>query len=416
LLVDLPGYYIYTDPRLSSLAALVLPFLLSQIELSDEQYAPTASMANALINVGVLVATFLPLAYLKTKQPDPTKQTQISLGVGSNPNAGGSMPHIAVWDEEGNRITQYKGDENGHVGDKKGTTIGFSLDNYQNGGVPANPAYISIVMHENDGICLAAVAASGGNVQWAWTGDVGYTCGAQWYNSKYTVGNSNQPIRCVWLDANHDNGIIAKGVTLHIRDFSGEPGLLAQYNEDQGRLCQNSARMTFHPDILPDSIPPFFNPPLEYQRETNSDDPSKPSNGGALEKPDQGQDRKMRAYPDHTNMDSHRLRRRQASTLHGRRALTVRGIKNLHPDRLTVSHMQGHSARELCADKMSLGPDFVSIAEGAFCDMETATLWPLCTTIQTVDCFDLDSQRIQRNRRTRDVPVEKVYTYTDEWK
>jgi hypothetical protein len=62
-------------------------------------------MANALINVGVLVATFLPLAYLKTKQLDSTKQTQISLGVGSNSNVGGSMPHIAVWDEEGNRIT-----------------------------------------------------------------------------------------------------------------------------------------------------------------------------------------------------------------------------------------------------------------------------------------------------------------------
>jgi hypothetical protein len=62
-------------------------------------------MANALINVSVLVATFLPLTYLKTKQPDSTKQTQISLRVSSNPNAEGSMPYIAVWDEEGNRIT-----------------------------------------------------------------------------------------------------------------------------------------------------------------------------------------------------------------------------------------------------------------------------------------------------------------------
>jgi hypothetical protein len=139
--------------------------------------------------------------------------------------------------------------------------------------------------------------------------------------------------------------------------------------------------MTFHSDILLDSIPPFFNPPLEYQRETNSNDPSKPSNRGALEKPDQGQDQKMRAYPDHTNIDSHRLRKQQASTLHSRRALTVWGIKNLYPDRLTVSYMQGHSARELCANKMSLRLDFVLIAEGAFCDMETATLWPLCTTI-----------------------------------
>ncbi|CAN9300526.1 unnamed protein product [Alternaria alternata] len=122
-------------------------------------------MANVFINVGALISTFLPLAFFNTKQPDPTKQTQISLGIGDNPNAGGSMPYIAVWDEQGHRITQYKGDENGHVGDKKGTTIGFSLDNYQNGRNPAEPAYISIVMQESDGICLAAVAASGGSVQ-----------------------------------------------------------------------------------------------------------------------------------------------------------------------------------------------------------------------------------------------------------
>jgi hypothetical protein len=373
-------------------------------------------MANALINVGSLVATILPLAFFNTKQPDPSKQTQVSLGIGDNPNAGGSMPHIAVWDEHGNRMTQYKGDEDGHVGDKQGTTIGFSLENKQNGGNPAKPGYISIVMHENDGICLAAVAASGEGVQWAWTGDVGYTCGAQWYNSKYTIGNSNQPIRCVWLDANHDNGIIAKGLSLHIRDFSGEAGMLAQYNEDQRRLCQNSARMTFHPEILPDSIPQFFSPPLEYQRELNVDDPTKPSTAGAFKKPDQGQDREMRAYPDYTDMDSYKLRRRQASTFQGRRSLKVRGIKNLHPDRLTVSHMHGHSAKELCNDKMSLGPDFVSVAEGLFCDMETATLWPLCATANTGDCFDLEMQKIRTNRRTRDLPPEKIYTYTDEWK
>ena len=75
------------------------------------------------------------------------------------------MLYIAVWDEQGNRITQYKGDKNGHVGNKKVTTIRFSLDNYQNGGVPANPAYISIVMHKNNSIYLTAVAASSRNVQ-----------------------------------------------------------------------------------------------------------------------------------------------------------------------------------------------------------------------------------------------------------
>ncbi|USP75887.1 hypothetical protein yc1106_03161 [Curvularia clavata] len=350
-------------------------------------------MANTLINVGGLVASLLPLALFNKEQPDPNKMTQITLGVGSNPNADGSVPHIAVFDAKGGRITQFKGNKNGHIGgDKEGRTTGYYLNNDQNGKKPAKPEYVSVVMHENDGICLAAVAAAGEGVQWAWTGDIGYTCGAQWYPSQYTMGNYNQPIRCVWLDANHDNGIIAKGLSLHIRDFSGEAGMLSQYKEDEGRLCQNSARMTFHPDILPDSFPTFFNPPLKYMRETNADDPTKPSTAGALEKPNQGRDRQTRAYPDGTDMNSRKLRRQQSSNLQGQRKLKIRGIKNLHPERLTVSHMKGHSAKELCLDKMSLGPDFVSVVEGAFCDMATATWWPLCTAVQTINCFDLETK------------------------
>ncbi|KAF2855908.1 hypothetical protein T440DRAFT_438333 [Plenodomus tracheiphilus IPT5] len=373
-------------------------------------------MANAFISVGALVSTFLPLAFLSQKQPDPNKQTQISLGIGDNAYAGGSMPHIAVWDAHGQRITQYKGNKNRHVGDGAGTTIGLSLDNNQNGEKPAKPEYVSIVMHERDGICLAAVVAASQGVQWVWTGDIGYTCGAQWYASKYTFGGSNQPIRCVWLDADHGNGIIAKGLSLHMRDFSGEAGLLAQYKEDEKRLCQNSARMTFYPDILPDSIPQFFKPPLAYMRDESMGDPTKNSTAGALEKPDQGnEDRMTRAYPDGTDMNLRKRRQQQARSPHTRRRLRTRGVKNLDPDRLTVSHMSGHSAKELCEDSMSLGPDFVSKEEGLFCDMETATLWPLCTAIQAVDCFDLQTQNVNTNTTKRSFPA-KTYKIIDEWK
>lgn len=370
---------------------------------------------NAFINVGILVSCILPLADMVKKAPNPAKQTQITLGVGGNPNSGGSIPHMAVWDENNNRVTQFTGDRNGHIGDKSGNTITFTKDNYQNHMNPANPEYVSIVMHENDGICLALVIASTQGIAWSWTGDIGYTCGAQWYASKYTVQSSNQPIRCVWLDANHDNGIIAKGLTLHTRDFSGEAGLLAQYKEDQARLCQNTARMTFHPDIAPDSLlPAFFQPALSYMGETNDGDPTKPYTAGALKKPDQGKDRKTRAYPDGTNLDGHKLRMRR--NIHGRRSVKRRGIKNLDPSVLTVSHLPGHSARELCEHDMSLGPDFVSMEEGLFCDMETATLWSLCDAKLQVGCFDMTTKTIKPRAGKRDGIPEKTYTSTDEWK
>ncbi|KAH7398385.1 hypothetical protein BKA66DRAFT_437448 [Pyrenochaeta sp. MPI-SDFR-AT-0127] len=374
-------------------------------------------MANAFINVGALVATFLPLAFLSAKQPDPNPISKLKSAweLVIIPMLEEAYHILLSGVENGRRITQYKGNKNGHIGNGAGTTIGLSQDNYQNGGNPAKLEYVSIVMHEHDGICLAAVVASSQGVQWTWTGDVGYTCGAQCYASEYTFGNSSQPIRCVWLDSNHGNGIIAKGL-MHIRDFSGEAGLLAQYNEDEGCLCQNSTRMTFHPDILPDSIPPFFSPPLAYKREENFDDPTKPATGGALVKPDQGKDRQTRAYPDGTNLDGHKLRRRQARDLHGRRKLQVRGVKNLQPDRLTISHLPGHSAKELCEDSMSFGPDFVSKEEGLFCDMETATLWPLCSAAQTTDCFSLDTQDIKTDGKKRDTSLAKIYKFTDEWK
>jgi hypothetical protein len=200
---------------------------------------------NAILNVGILVGTFLPFAVMKGGNADPAKQTQITLGVGDNAYAEGSIPHMAVWDEDGRRVTQFKGDKNGHIGHGTDRSMVFTQSHYQNGQNPAKPEYVSVVMNESDGICLALVLVATKGYQWSWTGDIGFTCGAQWYPSKFTIEGSNQPIRCVWLDANHNNGIIAKGLTLHMPDFNGEVGILTQYKEDQDRLCKNSARMTF---------------------------------------------------------------------------------------------------------------------------------------------------------------------------
>ena len=47
---------------------------------------------------------------------------------------------------------------------------------------------------------------------------------------------------------------------------------------------------------------------------------------------------------------------------------------------LIASPHQTHSARELCESALSHGPDFVSLSEGVFCDMDTKTHWPLCSS------------------------------------
>jgi hypothetical protein len=112
-----------------------------------------------------------------------------------------------------------------------------------------------------------------------------------------------------------------------------------------------------------------FTPKLEYIRETNNSNPTKPYTAGALEKPNQGKDRSTRAYPDGTKVPESKRR-----DIHRRRSVRRRGVKNLNPNILTISHIASHSAKELCKDKISLRPDFVSTQESLFYNIETAKL------------------------------------------
>jgi hypothetical protein len=50
-------------------------------------------------------------------------------------------------------------------------------------------------------------------------------------------GVSNALFKCVWLDKNHSYSIVAKTLTSYMPDFSGDPGFLTQYKEDEGSLC-----------------------------------------------------------------------------------------------------------------------------------------------------------------------------------
>lgn len=59
---------------------------------------------NLILNTGIIALQSIPLAFIK-KPTSPEKQTSIAIGVGS----GGSIPHVALWGEDGGRISQFKG-------------------------------------------------------------------------------------------------------------------------------------------------------------------------------------------------------------------------------------------------------------------------------------------------------------------
>lgn len=53
-----------------------------------------------------------------------------------------------------------------------------------------------------------------------------------------------------------------------------------------------------------------------------------------------------------------------------------------HVGQLIKSGSQYHSASELCGSATSYGPDFVSIHEGIFCDMDQKKVWPICKMLR----------------------------------
>ncbi|KAF6841087.1 hypothetical protein CPLU01_00648 [Colletotrichum plurivorum] len=59
-----------------------------------------------------------------------------------------------------------------------------------------------------------------------------------------------------------------------------------------------------------------------------------------------------------------------------------------------VSSRRSRNATAVCQEQSSYGPDFVSLAEGVYCNMETRETLPLCEngpSTDAVDCFDVDS-------------------------
>ena len=335
------------------------------------------------------------------KQPGATDTlVQIAIGSGTGgSNPGGSIPHVGLWDKNANRIGQFRGDANGHI--DEATVKDIYVPNDQNGGKSEQPEYLMLTMNESDGICISMVMASGDGVQWTWLGDMGKACGADWLPSDFKLGAGTYHPNCVWIDQDHSNGIKSQGFSLHMPDFANEQGQVDQYQDDMDTLCKSSKRMTFWYDIVADAEIPFFDSPLEYT-DTGADvDISKIV------------DRDVNLYPH--------AKKRSVSSRHTRRT-----DSNNKPGHLVVSNHPEYSAKEVCEHPNSLGPDFVSVVEGTYCDMSTSEWWYLCSKTITDGCFDLDTQKMRgdasghktvegRDTATARVIPGKFYTSSVVW-
>ncbi|KAH7420218.1 hypothetical protein BKA64DRAFT_752830 [Cadophora sp. MPI-SDFR-AT-0126] len=68
--------------------------------------------------------------------------------------------------------------------------------------------------------------------------------------------------------------------------------------------------------------------------------------------------------------------------------------KRRAPDsRLIISSEPSHNVTELCESETSRGPDFVSLVERLYCNMDTREIKPLCSDDVDEDCFDFNGSQ-----------------------
>jgi hypothetical protein len=86
---------------------------------------------------------------------------------------------------------------------------------------------------------------------------------------------------------------------------------------------------------------------------------------------------------------------------------------------IVSQNITAHSAHDVCGSETSYGPDFVG-SDGYYCDMESHTLTPLCSTENVDGCLDIDHTAKTVVKRTtvsrRDATIaHKTYKKVITW-
>ena len=342
-------------------------------------------MAEALGFILNAAGLFVPLGleakYAMNTQMEATS-VQIITGSGGN-SPGGNVPHVAIWDDDGNRIGQYHPGAEDKI--KDGDVKPLVVENNQNGGKQADPYYIMLSNLENDGICIAAITVANQKISGTFYGDTGYKCGQSWFLSQNKIGSDFQKPKCVWLDADHTNGINARALSFHLDDMAPNADKLAEYQKMPETLCLSTPRFSFWGNLLPDGVIPFFEPKLKYKVDSG--------NGG------EGADKDPKRVIDKPNEYNKAVYLNQGENIKRatripRRSVKARGA-NHNPEHLIVTDHPDDNVREVCEHPNSYGWDIVSTVQNLYCDMEHKQLYNVCNGREFKDnCFDLDAKII----------------------
>ena len=334
--------------------------------------------------------------------------TVVRVAAGLGDNFSGNQPGLNLYDGRGKLIGYTFGTKD-KISEGGACDILVPYDDKSRN--KENPEYISVVNGGYDALCIAYITVHP-PIQdpIVWTGTLGAMCGADWYHSKLWTRSARriQP-KCIWIDRGRDSNIQFEGFGMHIYDFRTSEERAKEYNDNIDLMCKSSPRFRMYEKMISADPIPFFSPGLDYDPDRGMIDASHAAvfdkNRWALRYKGPNINKKLIDSPF---IDSGR-------PIHSRQGFQRRGNSSVFDD-LIVS--PDHSATELCDSSSSLGPDFVSLEEQLFCDMDIKELWQLCSVSKTDDCFDLGNTTIKAGNDTMDAKkrsVEKEYRKIVYW-
>lgn len=317
--------------------------------------------------------------FSQSSADDSKVKIQVGLDYsGGLSGAGGNLPDVRLWNEAGDFIGMEA--DPGDV--KDGTQGEISV-----GSEGQQPTY-ALFTANDDAICVAYVSITWPTDQnrYGWEGSWGKQCGGSWYWSHVYINSKNYKPPCLWIDADGDQP--QTGFSLHWPEFVSKTGQVPE-GKDPSYFCENTPVFALHTDEDPSGIDfwPLGN--HTTRREVARSEPAPATTKAQL------------------NRRSAKTTRRSTAKKAGKKV-------NKHANKLVVSDdAENHPTSVLCDSPTSVGPDFVNTADGQYCRMEDHTLWPLCDSVHTSECFNMDTQNLViGGKSARDTPYEWVQDWS----
>lgn len=254
---------------------------------------------------------------------------------------------------------------------------------------------MSVSSGGTDAICIAYIAVTDPtNAKRLFLGDIAAHCGADWYLSSLSVQDVHP--KCFWLDSDHTNGAKYSGIGIHMPSFSSEDegpmkGLALEYNTTKDAMCNSAPRLKLYEDLRGEDPIMFFDPPFtgnDFNPDGSDKDLTKiigvAGSKAKINRKLSPEACKKTGCPHIWDADGPGT------------GTPAKVRRSNHADKLVISHFAAHSAAELCGSETSKGPDFVSMREKIFCDMENKISRNLCSDSTSTCCFDFDVQQMRQ--------------------